>query len=96
MARFFYRSEREEERLKEILAQLNIVNIKIRGFVKERNGYELPDMFNSNWLMFVSSDGDILQENYIKNNLTCVEFYERVLFKQVKNLKEMEASNVDK
>lgn len=48
-------------------------------------------MFETNWIFFTLSDGNIADEKIIRKEYTTVMVMERLLLKQVKSLKEMEA-----
>lgn len=49
-------------------------------------------MFDKDFMLFIASDGDAIQERFIKDNYTRIDFLSRVLFKQVKNLKDLEST----
>lgn len=58
---------------------------------KQRNGYNVPKHFETNWILFVSSDGSVIEEKYIRDNYTTIQVMERVLYKQIRTLKELES-----
>ena len=69
---------------------LSEVNSRIESLHRTKRGYEVPEKFSDDWLMFNASSGNILCRKMLEEEYTMLKTLHWIYYMQVKNLKELE------
>jgi len=93
MEGFFYRTDSERRRINQIQIELGRVGALINQYEKQRNGYNVPKQFEVGWIFYTGSDGNIQDEIIMRKSYTTIQVLERVLYRQIKYLKEQESAH---
>jgi hypothetical protein len=91
MEGFFYRADSERRRIEAVRGELSRVGLLIRGYEKQKGGYTVPKQFESGWIFYIASDGNVKDEMLLRKNYTTLQILERTLYRQIKTLKELES-----
>ena len=84
MGRFFY--SEEQHQIDRIYEELDNVTNEINRLAKRGRRYVAPADFSNDWLFFTSSGGDVIQEDYIRENFTRLQVLKRVLMRSIEVL----------
>ena len=69
---------------------IQYVGQQIDRLNETRGGYNIPQEYSLEWLMFAIADGDVFTLEHIGQNYSTLETLKLMYFKQVKTLKELE------